>query len=124
MMALAYLRAAAAVTPSEVLERFVDMWRQIVLTSGGTAGCVVAGVAIDTDAGEAGKIEVVRATIRSWIAMLAEQLESAGVPSDRATPIAMATVAGMEGALILCRAEGNARPLDIVALELKRLLPQ
>jgi AcrR family transcriptional regulator len=121
--ALAYLRAGAAVTASEVLERFIDMWRQIVLTSGGAAGCVVAGVAIDTDAGEVGQIEVVRATFRSWIAMLAEQLESAGVPSERATPIATATMAGMEGALILCRAEGNGRPLDTIALELHRLLP-
>jgi hypothetical protein len=56
--------------------------------------------------------------------MLAEQLEAAGVPSDRARPIATATIAGMEGALILCRAEGNARPLDTVGLELKRLLPR
>jgi hypothetical protein len=29
----------------------------------------------------------------------------------------------MEGALILCRAEGNAKPLDTVAEELMRLLP-
>jgi AcrR family transcriptional regulator len=122
--ALAYLRASPAVTASEVLERFIDMWRQIVLTSGGTAGCVVAGVAIDTEAGDTRQIEVVRATFRSWIAMLAEQLESAGVSSDRATPIATATMAGMEGALILCRAEGSAKPLDTVGLELHRLLPR
>jgi AcrR family transcriptional regulator len=122
--ALAYLRAGAAVTASDVLERFIDMWRQIVLTSGGAAGCVVAGVAIDSDAREAGEIELVRETFQSWIVMLAEQLESAGVPSERATPVAVATMAGMEGALILCRAEGNVRPLDIVGSELKRLLPQ
>jgi AcrR family transcriptional regulator len=122
--ALAHLRTSPAVTPSEVLERFIDMWRQIVLTSGGAAGCVVAGVAIDTNAGETRQIKVVRATFRSWIAMLAEQLESAGVPSDRARSVATATMAGMEGALILCRAEGNVRPLDTVALELHRLLPE
>jgi hypothetical protein len=29
----------------------------------------------------------------------------------------------MEGALILCRAEGNTRPLDIVAEQLLRSLP-
>src|SRR5438477_181964 len=37
--------------------------------------------------------------------------------------LAEATLAGMEGALILCRAEGNAKPLDTVAEELLRLLP-
>jgi AcrR family transcriptional regulator len=120
---LAHLRAGAAATPSDVLERFIDMWRQVVLASGGAAGCVVAGVAIDTVPDEAGLLEVVRATFRSWVAVLAEQLEAVGVPRHRARPIAVATLAGMEGALILCRAEGNGKPLDAVAKELMRLLP-
>jgi TetR/AcrR family transcriptional repressor of lmrAB and yxaGH operons len=120
---LAHLRAGTAVTPSDVLKRFIDMWRRVVLTSRGTAGCVVAGVAIDTDAGEAGQIDLVRSTYRSWTAVLAEQLRAVGVHSGRATSIALATLAGMEGALILCRAEGNAKPLDTVAEELLRLLP-
>jgi TetR/AcrR family transcriptional repressor of lmrAB and yxaGH operons len=120
---LAHLRAGTAVTAPDVLKRFIAMWRQVVVSSGGAAGCVVAGVAIDTDASEAGQIDVVRLTFRSWVKLLAEQLEAVGVPSARATPIALATVAGMEGALILCRAEGNAKPLDTVAEELMRLLP-
>jgi TetR/AcrR family transcriptional repressor of lmrAB and yxaGH operons len=120
---LAHLQASHAATPSDVLERFIDMWRQVVLASGGAAGCAVAGVAIDTVPDKAGLLDVVRATFRSWVAVLAEQLEAVGVPRDRATPIATATLAGMEGALILCRAEGNVRPLDAVARELVRLLP-
>lgn len=121
--ALAHLRAGRAVTASDVLKRFIGMWRQVVVSSGGTAGCVVAGVAIDTDATAAGQMDLVRSTFRSWAKLLADQLEAVGVPTARATPIALATVAGMEGALILCRAEGNAKPLDTVAEELMRLLP-
>ncbi len=120
---LAHLRAGTPQSPSDVLERFIDMWRRVVVTSGGTAGCVVAGVAIDTLADETGLMKLVRATFRSWAAVLAEQLAAAGVPARRAMPIALATLAGMEGALILCRAEGNVRPLDAVAEELMRLLP-
>jgi AcrR family transcriptional regulator len=120
---LAYLRAGTAVTATDVLKRFIAMWRQVVVTSGGSAGCVVAGVAIDTDATVAGQIDLVRSTFRSWVKLLAEQLEAVGVPSDRAASIALATLAGMEGALILSRAEGNAKPLDTVAEELMRLLP-
>jgi TetR/AcrR family transcriptional repressor of lmrAB and yxaGH operons len=120
---LAHLRAGNPKSPSEVMERFIAMWRQVVVTSGATAGCVVAGVAIDTGPDETGVMEMVRATFRSWEAALAEQLEAVGVPSQRAKPIAIATVAGMEGALILCRAEGNVKPLDAVAEELMRLLP-
>jgi TetR/AcrR family transcriptional repressor of lmrAB and yxaGH operons len=120
---LAHLRAGAPSRPSEVLERFIAMWRQVVVTSGATAGCVVAGVAIDTGPDDKALMDVVRATFRSWAGVLAEELEAAGVPSQRAKPIAMAALAGMEGALILCRAEGNVKPLDAVAEELMRLLP-
>src|SRR5216684_1012059 len=48
---LAYQRACPAVTASGVLAYFMDMWRRVVLTSGGSSGCAVAGVAIDTVAG-------------------------------------------------------------------------
>src|SRR2546428_14066719 len=40
---LTHLRAGAPTTPSAVLERFIAMWRQVVVASGGSAGCVVAG---------------------------------------------------------------------------------
>lgn len=120
---LAHQRECRATTASGVLECFIDMWRQVVVASHGAAGCVVAGVAIDTEAGEPGLIDVVRATFRSWIALLTEQLVAVGVPPRRAQPIALATVAGMEGALILCRAEGGPAPLETVAAELLRLLP-
>ena len=119
---LTYLGSGPTDSPSEVLGRFIDIWRQTVVTSGGTAGCVVAGVAIDT-VDDAPLMEVVRTAFRSWVDLLASQLEAAGVPADRAAPIAQATLAGMEGALILCRAEGDVGPLDAVAEEIMRLLP-
>jgi len=132
---LAYQRACSPdAGAAEVLERFIGMWRRVVMASGGASGCVVAGVAIDTVAGgtlsggtggsrDSGLIDVARATFRSWVDLLTGQLEGSGVPAERARPIALATLAGMEGALILCRAEGNVEPLDIVAAELMRLLP-
>lgn len=119
---LAYLRSGPTDSASEVLRRFIGLWRQVVVTSGATAGCVVAGVAVDTS-DDPGLMDVVRATFRSWVEALAEQLEAAGLPAARARPIAQATLAGMEGALILCRAEGDSGPLDAVAGELLRLLP-
>jgi TetR/AcrR family transcriptional repressor of lmrAB and yxaGH operons len=119
---LAYQSGYDGSTPSGVLERFIGMWRNVVTSSAGAAGCVVAGVAIDTIADEPGLMDVVRETFRAWVALLAEQLEATGVAQDRAMPIAQATLAGMEGALILCRAEGGVAPLDAVASELLRLL--
>jgi TetR/AcrR family transcriptional repressor of lmrAB and yxaGH operons len=114
---LAHQSGYAGDSAAGVLERFIGMWRNIVLASHGAAGCVVAGVAVDTVAGET-LINVVRETFRAWIDLLTEQLIAGGVPSERARPLAVATLAGMEGALILCRAEGNVEPLEIVAKQL------
>jgi TetR/AcrR family transcriptional repressor of lmrAB and yxaGH operons len=120
---LGHLGACRAKTPSDLLACFIDLWRQSVLASRGSSGCAVAGVAIDIGAFEDDLIGIVRATFNSWVAELARRFEDLNVPSDRARSIAFTAVAGMEGALILCRAEGTSRPLEAVARELLRLLP-
>ena len=121
---LAHQRACQATTASGVLECFIDMWRQVVIASGGAAGCVVAGVAVDTMPEAEALMAVVRSTFQSWVDLLADQFAATGIRADRARSIAVATLAAMEGALILCRAERSVRPLEIVAIELKRLLPK
>jgi AcrR family transcriptional regulator len=119
---LAYLRAIPPESGVQVLDAFIALWRQVVESSRGSSGCAVAGAALDTPDGEGGLLGVVRATFRSWVAALAERLQAAGVAAERAEPIALAALAAMEGALILCRAEGGAAPLDTVAQELRLLL--
>ncbi len=120
---LEHQRSCPGATAPEVLSWFFGMWRRVVLGSNGASGCVVAGVAIDTLADDAGLMSVVRSSFRAWVSLLAEQLATTGLPVRRAHAIAVAALAGMEGALILCRAEGNVEPLDAVAGELLRLLP-
>ncbi len=120
---LGHLRACRATTPSDLLACFVDLWRQSVLASRGSSGCAVAGVAIDIGAFEDNLIGLVRTTFQSWVAELAGRLIKLKVPPDRARSVAFTAVASMEGALILCRAEGNSRPLEAVATELMRLVP-
>jgi TetR/AcrR family transcriptional repressor of lmrAB and yxaGH operons len=111
-------------TARGVLERFIGMWRDVVVASGGSAGCVVAGVAVDTAPDDPGVMLLVRATFQSWMDLLASQLEQTGLPPDRARSIAISTLAGMEGALILSRAQGSVEPLDAVSDGLLRLLPE
>jgi TetR/AcrR family transcriptional repressor of lmrAB and yxaGH operons len=128
---LAHQRACPATSPAEVLNCFIGMWQRVVQTSQGRSGCVVAGVAVDSEESaessgtepDGGLMAVVRSTFRAWVDLLSEQLRATGVPADRARPIALAVLAGMEGALILCRAEGSSAPLDEVAEQLLRLLP-
>ena len=121
---LAFQRGYEGKSARGVLERFIGMWRRVVETSHGQAGCVVAGVAIDSVAADTALLDLVRATFRDWVALLAGQLAERGVEAGRAEALATMTVAGMEGALILCRAEGNVAPLDTVAAQLLRLMPE
>ena len=120
---LAYQRAADGGTPAEILNRFVAAWRGLVAASNGAAGCAIAGVTLDTTSDDTELIDVARETFRAWIALLSEQFTTAGIPAARARAIATATLASMEGSLVLCRAEGNTKMLDAVAKELARLLP-
>jgi hypothetical protein len=68
-------------------------------------------------------MDVARDSFRAWETALADQLIRTGLSPKRAQGITIATLAGMEGALILSRAEGSVQPLDEVAEELMRLLP-
>jgi TetR/AcrR family transcriptional regulator, lmrAB and yxaGH operons repressor len=120
---LAHQRSCPCTTPCQVLEWFIDLWRRVVVASHATVGCAVAGVAVDTDPDGAALMAAVRESFAAWIDLLAEQLRSAGIGSDQAASIALATLAGMEGALILCRAQGDSAPLETVASQLLRLLP-
>ena len=120
---LAHLQACPAKTPSGVLAWFIDLWRQSVQTSGGSSGCPVAGIAIDTGSAADDLIDAARGAFSQWTGLLASQLQAAGVPGHRAGSIATTTLAAMEGALILCRAERSSQPLETTAQELMKLLP-
>jgi TetR/AcrR family transcriptional repressor of lmrAB and yxaGH operons len=118
----AYLRTHAADTPDGVLRTFAGLWRHVVNTSNGSPGCAVAGVAVDIVPTDTDLIEAVRAAFGSWTDLVAEQLRQVGVPHSRAEPVAVMALAAMEGGLILCRAAGNADPLDAIEAQLLRLL--
>jgi TetR/AcrR family transcriptional repressor of lmrAB and yxaGH operons len=92
------------------------------VASGATGGCAVAGVAIDSDAHDPASMTLVRDAFRSWTDLLARQLTEAGLEPERASSIAVTTLALMEGAIILCRVERSVAPLDAAASELMRLL--
>ena len=120
---LAFQSGFTPSSPVEVLERFIGMWRATVVGSDATSGCVVAGTAVDSEAGtEDSLIDVVRETFAAWIDLIATQLEATGLATERARSVATTTLAAMEGALILCRATGNVEPLELAATELRRLV--
>ncbi len=117
----AHMESAPSGPPEAVLAYFVDFWRASVAASGGSAGCPVTGVAVDTPAGAA-IMAAVREAFNSWAHLLKERLETAGVPRERAASLSLTALACMEGSLILCRAEESTGPLETVAGELARLV--
>jgi AcrR family transcriptional regulator len=119
---MAYIRSGDASSPSEVLRHFVALFRHVVDSSDGAAGCAVAGVTIDAPAADEELLEVAREAFHSWVALLARQLRTAGLAKKRATDVATIAVAAVEGALILCRAEGGVAPLNAVADQLQYLV--
>jgi hypothetical protein len=62
------------------------------------------------------------AAFRGWTRELADGLRRAGVDAERASRLATLTVAAIEGAVVLCRAERSTRPLDDVGAELEASL--
>ncbi|MGC2360638.1 MAG: TetR/AcrR family transcriptional regulator [Thermoplasmata archaeon] len=118
---LGYQRRCTGRTPADVLEHFVDFFRQSMISSGCAAGCPVAGVILDTYGSKGSLKQAGRASFRAWVTLLAKQLEAAGTPRGKAPDLAAMALASVEGALILCRAEGNIRPLELVAEQLRFL---
>jgi TetR/AcrR family transcriptional repressor of lmrAB and yxaGH operons len=118
---LTYQQSCSANTPEGVLDHFVDLFRQSMVASKCRAGCPVAGVLVDTYSEEDGLTTIGRDSFRAWISLMTEQLRAKGVSEKEAQSLATTTLASVEGALILCRAEGGVEPLDRVNAELRAL---
>ena len=118
---LEYQGTCTAKTASGVLEHFVGLFRQALTSSHCRAGCPVAGVVLDSYADEGTLRDIVRHSFRSWVALLTAQLVTVGIPRRRAHTLAVTTLASVEGGLILCRAEGNLEPLNVIVRQLRWL---
>ncbi len=119
---IAYLRTGSASSASDVVRHFVALFQHVADASQGAAGCAVAGVTIDLPAGDDELLTEAREAFRAWVELLAEQLRKVGVAKKQAREIALTCVASVEGALILCRAEGSAAPFDAVTKQLLHLV--
>ena len=108
---MAHQASCDSTTPSGVIKHFVALFRQVVESSEGRVGCSVAGVAIDSQATDE-MMPIVRDTFREWVELLASQLRENGMSTRHSRSTAAATVAGVEGALIMCRAERTSQPLN------------
>ena len=118
----AALGAPVPPSPGEVVDGLLDRFREVMTLTGFRGGCpIVAGVADaswDSPAVTAGA----REAFATWLTPLQAALKRGGLPTDRAARIALLVVSAAEGALVICRARGDASALDAVQEELAILL--
>jgi AcrR family transcriptional regulator len=120
---LSLLQPRAGDTPEQVLSRFIDAWRTVLVRSDFKAGCAIAAVANERLAhsrlgARAGEVFV------AWEQALTKALLAAGLAPERSAAAASLAVASMEGALILCRARRELAPLEAAGAALLSFVAQ
>jgi AcrR family transcriptional regulator len=114
-------RAAQSGDPIAALGIFVDAWREVLEDSNFRAGCPIVAVAAEADTGSTATAAAAAAFTR-WQDLIARALLDAGVSRTDARRLATLVVAGIEGAILLCRARRDIRPLRDVHRALEATL--
>ncbi|KYH45255.1 hypothetical protein AZH51_14810 [Branchiibius sp. NY16-3462-2] len=113
------VESARGSTPVVVLDRFVDMWRQLLSRSDQRAGCAVLAVTVATDS------ETLReqtgTIFAEWRSHLASLFMDGGLDAKRANSLAAMAISSMEGAVALARAERSMESFELVAEQLRML---
>lgn len=108
--------------PVAALHAFLGVWAETLRASDFRAGCPVVAVSVEANDDEPEVTAAAAAAFRAWTRELAAGLHGAGVEEERAARLATITVAAIEGAVVLCRAERSTKPLDDVGAELEASL--
>lgn len=112
--------AVAAGDAASALRYFAGLWHTVVVETHARAGCTIAAVVAETDDDH---LRTVAAEVfRSWREPFVAALRRHGLPPDRARRLGTTVIAGLEGALVLCRAERSPQPLLDTAGELEILI--
>lgn len=107
--------------PGAAIDRFVTYWQDALTRHDFVDGCPVAAAAISpADTAEARN--VAGGAFARWQERIAASLTARGIAEAEAADLAGLTVAAVEGALIMARAQRTTEPLVRVARQLTRLL--
>ncbi|WP_372662810.1 TetR/AcrR family transcriptional regulator [Amycolatopsis kentuckyensis] len=101
---------ADATDDVEALRRYGQELAVTLESSGWRLGCPVSTATLELAAQEPGVREICAAAYRDWAGLLAERFARTR-PATEAGRLATAVVAGLEGALLMARAEQSAQPI-------------
>lgn len=115
-----YLQAGSA--PG--LHAFLAMWREILVRSRFRMGCPVMAAAVEEPIDEVA-LEALKSAAHvfdDWEEKLSSALQADGHDHASAAELATLIVAGIEGAIGLCRARRNIAPFDRVSKQLQMMI--
>ncbi|NUO43247.1 MAG: TetR/AcrR family transcriptional regulator [Streptomyces sp.] len=118
------LRKELDAGPAAGLRAFLGLWRDIVVRSDYRAGCPVLAVSVEEPPIDDTPPALLAAAeaFEGWERLLAESLRDRGVEREQAAGVAALVVAGVEGAIAMCRAKRSMRPLDLVERQLTAVI--
>jgi len=107
--------------PEQVAEAFSNGWREFVEATDLKPVCVMSAVTVEPGADSEELLPAVAAAFASWRDALADAYGRAGLARARSRRLALTSVAALEGAMIVARAEQSMEPFDAVQQDLVTL---
>lgn len=114
--ASAQLQACLAKDSENGISLFLAKWRERLVNSTFRHGCPIVAAAIE--AGQEGEAVQIKAAVSQvfsdWQLLLSEHFIKQGHSAPSAQAIALTIIAGIEGAVILCRGHQSIQPFDAI----------
>lgn len=110
------LEAVAGAPAEAVVERFLAIWRFVLVNSRCQAGCAVLAVTVATDSAEL--LAHATTVFRAWRERLTQLLQQGGLSAETARRFATVLIATAEGAVVLSRADHDIEPFEAVSANL------
>ncbi|MEU9631750.1 MULTISPECIES: TetR/AcrR family transcriptional regulator [Streptomyces] len=117
-----FLASLPEPTPSGLFAAMVRQWTDEYEAAGFAGGCPVAAATVDCAESVPSTRKAASAAFATWTGAVARALTGMGVPEERTGALATLMISGLEGAILLARAEQDVRALTTVARELGPVL--
>ncbi|MFE9566018.1 TetR/AcrR family transcriptional regulator [Streptomyces sp. NPDC006487] len=108
--------------PVDAIDAFFVLWRDRLVESGFRAGCPIVAVAVEANDGAPQLTRSAAAVFARWQEAFAALFERHGLTEERSRRLGSFVIAAVEGAVIMCRAERSAAPIEAAAAEIHDLL--
>jgi len=109
-------------SPSQAVRRIFAATADVLRDSDFASGCPVAPIVLDGTSEIPELARISREAFSTWVGIIADGFERAGIPPKRAHSLAMLVESTIEGLMVIARATADARPFEKVVEELGLML--